>query len=101
MRCHRWILALVSRLVPKDTRAEWRDEWEAELHHRASAVVQWRGRRRGNLTLLRESSGAFWDALCLQSSRWYALRIFGRHWRLALTALLSLSIAIAATVMGL
>ena len=53
------------------------------------------------LTLVRESSGAFWDALWLQSSRWYSLRLFGRHWRLALTALLSLSIAIAATVMGL
>ena len=31
----------------------------------------------------------------------YSLRLFGRHWRLALTAVVSLSIAIAATVMGL
>jgi hypothetical protein len=41
-----------------------------------------------------------WDALWLQSSRWYSVRLFGRHWRLAFTAVLSLSIAIAATVMG-
>ena len=44
--------------------------------------------------------GAFWDALWLQSSRWYSLRIFGRHWRLALAAVLSLSVAIAATMIG-
>ena len=100
MRFHRWVLAVVSRLVPKGARAEWRAEWEAELHHPAAAVATWRGPRRGGLTLLRESSGAFWDALWLQSSRWYSLRLFSRHWRLAVTALLSLSIAIAATVIA-
>src|SRR5262249_6551211 len=41
------------------------------------------------------------DALWLQSARWHSLRLFGRHWRLALTALVSLGIAITAVVIGL
>ena len=45
---------------------------------------RWAGHGRARrLELLRQSSGAFWDALWLRSSRWYALRLFGRHWRLA------------------
>ena len=101
MRLHRWILALISRLVPKDARADWRAEWEAELEHRESVLDPWRGARGARWTLVRESSGAFVDALWLQSSRWYSLRLFGRHWRLTLTALVSLSIAITAVVVGL
>jgi hypothetical protein len=38
------------------------------------------------MDLIRQSAGAIWDALWLQSSRWYSLRLFGRHWRLAVTA---------------
>src|SRR4029453_19001554 len=60
----------------------------------------WIGPRRLQLDLIRRSAGAFWDALWLQSSRWYSLRLFGRHWQLALAAVLSLSVAIAATVIG-
>ena len=52
------------------------------------------------LDLIRPSMGALWDALWLQSSRWYSLRLFGRHWRMALAAIVSLSVAIAATVIG-
>jgi predicted permease len=102
MRVHRWIVTLASCLVPKAFRADWRAEWYAELHHRESALHPWTGpRHRRRLDLVRRSAGAFWDALWLQSSHWYTLRLFGRHWRLALAAVLSLSVAIAATVIGL
>src|SRR5215831_2461247 len=101
MRLHRWILALVSWLVPKDARADWRAEWEGELQHREMVAGQWRQSSRSRLTLIRETSGAFADALWLQSARWHSLRLFGRHWRLALTALVSLGIAITAVVIGL
>jgi putative ABC transport system permease protein len=101
MRLHRWILALVSWLVPKDTRAEWRAEWEAEFRHREMVAAQWQQSRRANITFLREISGALADALWIQSARWHSLRLFGRHWRLALTALVSLGIAITAVVIGL
>ena len=36
----------------------------------------------------------------LQSHRWYSLRLFGRHWRLAATAVVSLAVGIAGTTIG-
>jgi putative ABC transport system permease protein len=102
MRLHRWIVAVASRFVPKASRREWRDEWDAELQHHEAVGRQWRGETLGRrLDLLRRSSGALWDALWLQSHRWYSLRLFGRHWRLAAAAVLSLAVAIAATTIGL
>jgi predicted permease len=102
MRIHRWILAVASRLVPKAMRDEWRAEWDAELDHRERSLREWRTRGRGRrLDLARRSVGAFWDALWLRSARWYSMRLFGRHWRLALAAVLSLSVALAAVTIGL
>jgi predicted permease len=101
MRPRRWFLAIVSWLVPKDARVDWRAEWEAELQHREMVAAQWQPSPRATLTLIREISGAVADALWLQSARWHSLRLFGRHWRLAVTALASLSVAIAAVVIGL
>ncbi len=102
MRLHRWILALVSWLVPKDARAEWRAEWEAELRHRGDRGRQPGGDRRARASRCfgraRARSGT--RSGC-NPARWHSLRLFGRHWRLALTALLSLGIAIAAVVIGL
>src|SRR5262249_11044681 len=73
-----------------------------ELHYREAAGERWTNAARGHrLELLRRSTGALWDALWLQSHRWYALRLFGRHWRLAATAILSLAVGIAATTIGL
>ncbi len=102
MRVHRWILTVASRLVPKAMRDEWRAEWDAELDHRERSLREWRTRGRGRrLDLVRRSIGAFWDALWLRSARWYSMRLFGRHWRLALAAVLSLSVALAAVTIGL
>jgi predicted permease len=102
MRIHRWILAIASRLVPRAMRDEWRAEWDAELDHRERSLREWRTRGRGRrLDLVRRSIGAFWDALWLRSARWYSMRLFGRHWRLALAAVLSLSVALAAVTIGL
>jgi hypothetical protein len=99
MKLHRWMVAAASRIVPRTLRADWRAEWESELSHRASILRRWN--RPGRLELVRRSGGAFWDALWLQSSHWYSLRLFGRHWRLAFTAVVSLGAAIAAMVIGL
>ena len=101
MRPHRWIVAVASLLVPRASRQEWRAEWDAELHEREATRQKWSRTRGRRLELLRQTSGAFWDALWLRSSRWYALRLFGRHWRLAAAAVLSLAVAIAATTIGL
>src|SRR5262249_40114286 len=94
-------IALASRLVPKELRQEWRAEWEGELHHRESVGVSWRTSSHGSrMDLIRQSVGAIWDALWLQSSRWDSVRFLGRHWRLTLAAVLSLSFALTATMMG-
>src|SRR5262249_23318588 len=101
MRPHRWIIAVASRLVPKALRQEWRAEWEGELHHRESVGMPWSTRSRGSrMDLIRQSVGAVWDAWWLQSSRWHSVRFWGRHWRLTLAAVLSLSVALTATMMG-
>ena len=101
MPIHRWILAIASRLVPRSMRAEWLAEWDAEIRYRESTHRAWPAHtRRRRHDLIEHSVGAIWDALWLQSSRWYSLRLFGRHWRLTLAAVLSLSIALTATVIG-
>jgi len=82
-------------------RQDWRAEWEGELEHRAAALSRWSPSPwRLRAELARRSAGAFWDALWLQSSQWYSLRLFSRHWRLAAAAVLSLAGALAATVVG-
>jgi hypothetical protein len=47
MRVHRWIVAAASRLVPREARKEWRDEWEAELQCRAATRERWTSSARG------------------------------------------------------
>ena len=102
MKPHRWLIALASRLVPRGLRPAWRDEWNAELHHREATLNKWRAltaRDRGRL--LRESLGALWDALWLQSSRWQSLRFLAKHGRLTAAAVVSLGAAMAVTIAAL
>src|SRR6188768_4074635 len=101
MKLERWLVAAASRLVPKAMREEWRAEWDAELDDREARQARWPDARPRRFDLPRRALGAFADALWIQSRRWYSLRLFGRHWRLALAAVLSLTVAMAATVMGL
>jgi len=96
---HRSIVALASRLVPKSLRDEWRQEWDAELDHRETTVAAWsRTPRRASWRLLRESSGAVWDALWLRSSRWQSVRFLLRYWRITAPAIVSLGVALAAAI---
>lgn len=72
------------------------------MQYRETTRERWTSSaRRPRAELLRRSTGAVWDALWLQSHRWYAMRLFGRHWRLAATAVLSLAVGIAAITIGL
>jgi predicted permease len=98
---HRWFIAVVSRLVPRALRDEWRQEWDAELAHRETTVEQWRAPTFGDRArLLRQSSGAVWDALWLYSSRWQSVRSLLRHWRICAVAAVSLGVAVAATIVS-
>ena len=58
-------------MVPGRFRADWRREWNAELHHREALLAQWKQLNwRTKLDLVLQSAGAFWDALWMQTYRW-------------------------------
>jgi predicted permease len=64
------VIALVGLTVPRRLRAEWRQEWEAELACRERRLAQWEHLdARHTRDLLRRSASAVWDALWLQRQR--------------------------------
>jgi putative ABC transport system permease protein len=70
MRPHLWLIAFIGVIVPRRLRADWRQEWEAELRHRESLLADWdKLNLRNKLDLLWHSLGAFADALWLQPRR--------------------------------
>src|SRR5689334_15260614 len=65
------LIVLIGVLVPRRLRADWRQEWEAELRHRELLLAEWdRLNWQSKLDLLRRSLGALRDALLLQPRRW-------------------------------
>jgi len=60
---------MVSAIVPKRTRADWRREWEAELEHQEVQSSTWRKRHQTLWLLMRHSIGSTRDALALQRRR--------------------------------
>src|SRR5262249_43802775 len=70
MKSHLWLIRLIGIIVPQRLRADWRQEWEAELQYREMLLAEWHLLDwRNKLDLLRRSLGAFWDALALQPQR--------------------------------
>jgi predicted permease len=70
-RPHLWLIALAGVIVPRRLRADWRQEWDAELRYRELLLAEWeRLTWQTKLDLLRRSLGACWDALLLQPKRW-------------------------------
>jgi hypothetical protein len=66
-----WLIRVVGVIVPRRLRADWRQEWEAELQWREQQLAEWdRLDARNKLALWRYSVGAFADALWLQPKRW-------------------------------
>ncbi len=67
---HLRLIRFIGLIVPRRLRADWRQEWEAELRHRELLLAEWDKLGWPNkLDLLRRSIGAFWDALLLQPKR--------------------------------
>jgi predicted permease len=65
-----WMIALLGVIVPCRLRADWKQEWEAELRHREFLLANWDNLNwTTKLALLRRSLGAFCDALLLQPRR--------------------------------
>ena len=67
---HLWLIKFIGVLVPQRLRADWRQEWEAELRHREALLAEWdKLNWKTKLDLLWRSMGAFRDALLLQPRR--------------------------------
>src|SRR5215475_14155042 len=65
-----WLVRAIGLIVPRRLRADWRQEWEAELRFREELLADWDNLNwRTKLDLLWRSLGAFRDALLLQPKR--------------------------------
>jgi predicted permease len=66
-----WLISFIGVIVPGRVRADWRQEWIAELRYREGLLADWEQLNwRTKTNLAWRSASAFWDALWMQTYRW-------------------------------
>ncbi|HEX5081978.1 MAG TPA: ABC transporter permease [Blastocatellia bacterium] len=106
-RCWLWLIHAAGVIVPRRLRADWRQEWEAELRYWEELLAEWEKLGwRNKFDLLWRSLGAFRDALLLQPRRLedemfqdlrYGARMLLKHKSFTLIAAITLGLGIGAT----